>query len=109
VISVISSGLQGRPIKRIDKAWRSACRRAGVPGKLFHDLRRTSARALVRAGVSEAVAMQLTGHKTRSIFDRYNITSGRDLVEAVTKLAAAPAPAPAATPRVVALETARGA
>ncbi len=82
---------EGRPIKSMDAAWRAACKRAGCHGRLFHDLRRTSARALVRAGVSEVVAMKLTGHKTRSVFDRYCITSGRDLVEAVTKLVAAEA------------------
>jgi integrase len=79
----------GRSIKSMDHVWRAACTRAGAPGMLFHDLRRTAVRNLVRAGVSEAVAMKLTGHKTRAVFDRYDITSGRDLTEAVAKLAGA--------------------
>jgi Phage integrase family len=78
--------VKGRRITTFIKAFRAACTKAGCPGRIPHDLRRTVVRNLVRAGVPERVAMQMTGHKTRSVFERYNIVSECDLVEAAKKL-----------------------
>ena len=70
------------------RAWPLACRQAGVPGRLLHDCRRTAARNLVRAGVSEGIAMVLTGHTTRAVFDRYCIVNEADLHQAGAQLVA---------------------
>ncbi|MEE8131371.1 MAG: tyrosine-type recombinase/integrase, partial [Vicinamibacterales bacterium] len=76
----------GKPIRSFAKTWQTACRKAGCPGRIPHDFRRTAVRNLVRAGVPERVAMQLTGHKTRSVFERYNIVSDGDLRTAAARL-----------------------
>ncbi len=76
---------RGRPISDFRKSWTRACTTAGVPGKLFHDLRRTAVRDMVRAGVPQSVAMSISGHRTVSIFQRYNITSGDDMRDALRR------------------------
>lgn len=93
----------GRPIGDWRKSWTSACKAVGLLGRHLHDCRRTVARNLVRAGVPERVAMDILGHRTRSIFDRYNIVSEGDLKQAAARLADYVAGQPA-TPVVMPLK-----
>ena len=75
-----------KPVRDFRETWKSACKSAGVPKLLFHDLRRTAARNLRKAGVAEGVIMKIGGWKTRSVFERYAIVSQTDISEAVSRL-----------------------
>jgi integrase len=73
----------GKQIRDFHKAWSNACAEIGMPKLLIHDLRRSGIRNFIRAGVPESVAMAISGHKTRAIFDRYNIASESDFANAI--------------------------
>jgi integrase len=76
------------PVRDFREQWKHACTAAGVPNLLFHDLRRTAARNLRRAGVAEGVIMKIGGWKTRSVFERYAIVAQSDIEDAMKKLEA---------------------
>jgi integrase len=76
----------GNPVRDFREVWKAACTKAGVAGLLFHDLRRTAARNLRRAGVAEGVIMKIGGWRTRSVFERYAIVAQSDIEDAMIKL-----------------------
>lgn len=86
LVAWVFPGPKGRKIKSFYESWRAACRKAGLPGKLLHDFRRTAVRNLERAGVPRPDAMAMVGHKTESIYMRYAISDEASLKESAAKL-----------------------
>jgi integrase len=77
---------RGKRVQDFKKAWKTACVEAGCPGMLRHDFRRTAVRNMVNLGVPERVAMRVSRHRSRMVFDRYHIVSPGDLQEVARKL-----------------------
>jgi len=76
----------GKTIAEFRKSWATACKKAGCEDRIFHDLRRSAARQLIRSGVTKDVARQLGGWKTDSMFSRYNVCDEEDLRDAMEKV-----------------------
>ena len=73
-------------IRDFRKAWTTACKKAGLEGRLFHDLRRTAIRNMIEAQIDREIAKKITGHKTDSMFTRYQIVDKRQMQTALEKL-----------------------
>jgi integrase len=110
----------GRPVGEFRKTWATACQAAGLAvtgerdGKsvvravrLPYDLRRTAVRNMVRGGTDPAIAMKISGHRTRAVFDRYNIIDENDIRQAVRKTTAYVESLPT-TSKIVPLHAVRG-
>ena len=82
----------GKRVKSIRQAWRTACEHAKLVGHIPHDFRRSAVRRLERAGIARSVAMKIVGHSSEAIYHRYSITNDADVREALAKVAAMPAP-----------------
>jgi integrase len=76
----------GEPVKDFRETWELLASAAGVPGLLFHDLRRSAVRNMARRGVSQKTAREISGHKTDAVFSRYNIVSEADIRDAARKI-----------------------
>jgi len=81
-------GADGRAKRSLRRAWRRACTAAALPGRILHDFRRTAVRNLERAGMPRSIAMELIGHRTESVYQRYDIVSEKDLTDGVRTHAA---------------------
>jgi len=90
----------GQPITSLRAVWTHATKRAGLAGKLIHDLRRTAARDFLRAGVSQPVVKQLVGWASDQMFARYAIVVEADLAAGAAQRfnSTAPSTAPAQPP-----------
>ncbi len=89
--STVNMDIYGRktehvmPIGDFRKVWKGACKEAGIDGMIFHDLRRSAIKEMTETGYSDLVAMQVSGHKSRSVFDRYNIKNVDDQKKAAQR------------------------
>jgi integrase len=79
---------EGERVSDWEKSWNTACGLAGVDDTLFHDLRRTAVTNMIEAGFTEKEAMEISGHKTRAVFDRYHIVSERRMKQLSARMEA---------------------